>query len=55
MKKVLKYLGLGILLLIVFAVVAGFIAHEPLPKGEAGPAANALARKMEAALNKVMD
>ena len=52
MKKVLKYLGLGILLLIVFAVVAGFIAHEPLPKGAAGPAANALARKMEAALNK---
>lgn len=53
MKKVLKYLGLGILGLLLAAVIAGFIAHEPMPsERQAGPAADSLARKMERALNK---
>ena len=39
-------------LLVLAIVVFGWIAHQPLPQGEAGPAADALARKMETALNK---
>lgn len=52
MKRILKYVGLIFLLLILLAVIAGFVANQPLPKGESGPAAEALARKMEVAVNK---
>ena len=52
MKRILKYLGLSILVLILLGVIAGFIANQPLPQGESGPEADALARKMEAAVNK---
>lgn len=52
MKRILKYVGLTFLLLILLAVIAGFVANQPLPKGESGPAADALARKMEVAVNK---
>lgn len=53
MKKVLKFLGLGIVALIVAAVIAGFIANEPMPTPrEGGAAADELARKMERAVNK---
>lgn len=52
MKRILKYLGLFLLGLIVLGVIAGFVAHQPMPQGESGPAADALARKMETAVNK---
>lgn len=52
MKRILKYVGLIFLLLILLAVIAGFVANQPLPKGESGSAADALARKMEVAVNK---
>lgn len=52
MKRILKYLGLFFLLLILFAVIAGFVANEPMPEGKSGPEADALARKMEMAVNK---
>ena len=53
MKRILKYLGLFLLGLIILAVIAGWSAHQPLPTGESGPAADALARKMETAVNKM--
>ncbi|MEL6835094.1 MAG: hypothetical protein AAFP77_19000 [Bacteroidota bacterium] len=53
MKRILKYIGLSILGLILLGVIAGFFANQPLPTGEAGPAADALARKMETAVNKM--
>lgn len=52
MKKILKYLGLFLLLLVALGVIAGFIAHESIPMGQSGPEADALARKMEIAVNK---
>lgn len=39
-------------ILLLGIVVSGWIAHQPLPQGTSGPAADALARKMETALNK---
>lgn len=50
--KILKYLGLGLLGLIAIAIVAGVIANESMPEGTSGAAADALARKMETAVNK---
>lgn len=53
MKKALKYLGLGFIGLLLIGIIAGFVAHEPLPtQRQAGPEADQLARKMEAAVNK---
>ncbi|WP_367392562.1 hypothetical protein [Lewinella sp. LCG006] len=53
MKKVFKFLGLGIVVLIIISVIAGFIANEPMPtQRKSGAAADELARKMEAAVNK---
>lgn len=53
MKKVLKFLGLGIAALLVAGIVAGLIAHESMPtQRKSGAAADALARKMENAVNK---
>lgn len=46
MKKVLKYLGILILLLIIGGVIAGMIANEPKPVGEPSPEADALTQKM---------
>lgn len=51
MKKILKFLGIGIGLLIVFVMVTAFIVNESLPKGESGAEADALANKMLKALN----
>jgi len=52
MLNILKWLGLALLALVLIAVVAGMIIHKPLPKGESGKAADALARKMMASLNQ---
>lgn len=49
MKKFLKWLGIGLLGLIIVAFIAGWIASEPLPEGKAGPEAESLAQKMLAA------
>lgn len=54
MKKVLKYFGFGILLLIVFVVVVGFIVYEFLLKGVVGFVVNVLVCKMEVVLDKVV-
>jgi hypothetical protein len=50
--KILKYLGFGLIGLIAIAVIAGLVAHESLPDGTPGAAADALARKMEFAIKK---
>ncbi len=50
-----KWIKIPLLLLALLAlaiVVAGWVAHEPLPQGKAGATADALARKMETALDK---
>lgn len=51
MKKFLKFIGIGIGLLLVAGLVIGIALNEPLPQGTAGPAADDLARKMLTALN----
>ena len=45
--------GVGVVLgsLLVLIVGAGVVLHEPLPQGEPGPAADALAREVEAHSN----
>jgi hypothetical protein len=53
MKKLLKFLGLGLLVLLLGLVIAGFAAHESLPTQiQTGAAADDLARKIEQAVNK---
>ncbi|PHN03692.1 hypothetical protein [Flavilitoribacter nigricans] len=52
MKKILKWLGIGLLVLIVGLFIAGWIISEPLPEGEAGPEAEALAEKVLSAINQ---
>jgi hypothetical protein len=52
MRKVLLWIGIIFVAMLVITFVAGLIAHEPLPEGEPGPAADSLARRMEAAVNK---
>lgn len=49
MKKFLKWTGIVLLVLVALAFIAGWIASEPLPAGTAGPEAEALAEKMQAA------
>ncbi len=51
MKKLLKYLGVFLGLVLVFLVVFAWIKNEPLPKGRQGQEADELARKMLTALN----
>jgi len=51
MKRVLLVLGLLFLVLILIALVAGLILHKPRPKVDPSPQADALARKMLAAVN----
>ncbi|RMF04314.1 MAG: hypothetical protein D6772_00750 [Bacteroidetes bacterium] len=53
MKKILKLLLLGLLGFVVLLVLAGWLAHEPLPLVQKrGAAADELARKVELAVNK---
>ena len=51
MKRWLKRIALGILLLIGVGIVWGWIAHEPLPEGTSPKEADVLAEKMLTALN----
>lgn len=51
MKKTLKVAGIILGALFLSAVVLLWIKHEPLPEGQAGPQADALAKKMLNALN----
>ncbi len=50
-KKILKILGILLLVFITGLFIYGFIIHEPLPKGKSGVAADQLAEKMLKALN----
>lgn len=52
MSKWIKIPLLLLALLVLAIFIAGWAAHQPLPQGESGPAADALARKMETALDK---
>ncbi len=51
MLKVLKWLGIGLLGLIVTAIIAGMILSEKKPKGVASAEADELAKKMLSAIN----
>lgn len=51
MRKILLITGIVLASLAVLAVIAGLIANEPRPEGKPGPAADALAHKMQAAVN----
>ncbi|MEQ8704810.1 MAG: hypothetical protein RIC19_12865 [Phaeodactylibacter sp.] len=51
MRKTLIIIGIIFAALILIALVAGWSAHEPRPQGAPGPEADALARKMQQAVN----
>ncbi|WP_218599492.1 hypothetical protein [Polaribacter sp. NJDZ03] len=51
MKKLFKFLGIILLLIIVSAGIYYFATNEPLPEGKQGKEADALANKMLKALN----
>lgn len=53
MKRFLKWIGIGFLVLIVGLFIAGWIISEPLPEGKSGPEAEALAKKMQAATHQL--
>ncbi len=52
MRRALKIVGLVLLLVIAGVAVFLWTQHEPRPEGEPGPRADALAREVEAAVNK---
>ena len=52
MKRILKWFGIILLLLIVGLFIAGWIISEPLPAGTSGPEAEALAKKMQMATHQ---
>ncbi|MCB0547284.1 MAG: hypothetical protein KDD19_06810 [Phaeodactylibacter sp.] len=52
MRKVLKWAGLTLGALLIVGIVAGVVAHQPLPKGKTGAEADQLARKMLLATGK---
>lgn len=52
LKKLLKVLFYGLALLMVVAVIGYFVVDKPQPKGQAGPAAEQLADRMLAAVNR---
>lgn len=52
MKKILKWVGLILGLLISSIVILGFLLHEKKPEGTQSTDADALARKMMTAINK---
>ena len=51
MKKLFKFIGILVLLLVIALGIYYFVNHEPLPKGEKGKEADALAIRMLNALN----
>ncbi|WP_235298636.1 hypothetical protein [Portibacter marinus] len=52
MKKVFKFLGIGLLVLVILSLGACFLLSEKLPEGTEGPAAEALTDKMFDAVDK---
>ena len=51
MGRLLKIIGIVVGVLLLGLLIFGWIQHEPLPKGQSGPKADALAHKMLTALN----
>lgn len=51
MKRALKVLGLGLLVLVLAGVGVGFWLHDPRPAGQPGAEADALARRMAEAVD----
>lgn len=51
MKKIVKFLGIGILIVLLVGVAYGVAINESLPEGKSGPKADELANKMLNALN----
>ncbi len=51
MKKIFVRLGILIGVIVIIAIVGGIIIHKPLPKGQAGADADALARQVLDAIN----
>ena len=49
--KILKWLGIGLVALLLVGFIAMKIASKPLPTGETGAAADALAQKMLTAID----
>lgn len=52
MRKILIWIGIIFAGMLLVTFIAGLIVHEPRPAGISGPAADSLARKMEAAVHK---
>jgi 3',5'-cyclic AMP phosphodiesterase CpdA len=52
MGKILKWIGIGLGVLVVGVVIFGLIANQPLPEGQKGPEADAMARQIEQAVDK---
>lgn len=46
MKKILKYIGIVVAVLVLIGLVGATIINKPLPEGKQGPEADALAKKM---------
>ncbi len=51
MKKAIKLVGIILVALLLGSIILLWAKHEPLPKGQAGKHADALAKKMLSALN----
>ncbi|MCB9285752.1 MAG: hypothetical protein H6560_00435 [Lewinellaceae bacterium] len=52
MRKVLKWAGIILGVLVAVVIAAGVILNEPLPEGETGPDADRVARAMLETINK---
>ncbi len=52
MKSFFKWLGIGLGVVLLIVLIAGLIVHKPRPEGITGPEADALARKMMAAVDQ---
>lgn len=51
MVRLLKILGFAFIALLLLALLAGWMANEPRPQGQAGAEADALAKKIQAAVD----
>ena len=52
MRKVLKWAGIVLGVLLIAGFIAALAVHQPLPQGQAGPEADRLARQMLEAIHK---
>jgi len=51
MKKLLKIIGVIVVIIFAFIAISYLVLNQPLPKGESGPEADAMAERMMEALN----